>query len=254
MTVAGRKLGRSPVRRDPRTLPLRAVLKAGIGELPAVPPARDWSSVSGFQPMPMFANDQYGCCTVAAAGHIIRSMTANHGTPITLTDDDIIAAYGAVTGFKRDDPSTDGGANMLDVLNYWRATGIGGHRIGAYAKIDHTNFAELQLAIDLFGAVYVGANLPISAQRDGDWNGAESTKGPDAPDSWGGHAMGGLKYDRTGIGFATWARMQRANRQWNADYVEEAYAVFTVEWVSGEMPAPNGLDVDTLRRYLGQLT
>ncbi len=242
---------------------LRAVLKAGTDPLPAPPPARDWPAEADrrvaplapiFSPMPMFANDLFGCCTCAAAGHIIRSMTANHGTMVTLTDDQILAAYSGVTGFKRDDPSTDTGANMLDVLNYWRATGIGGHRIGGYAKIDHANFSELQLAIDLFGAVYLGANLPISAQRDGDWVGAESTKGPDAPDSWGGHCMPALRYDRSGLGLATWATMRRADRLWTADYVEEAYAIFTVEWVSGEMPAPNGLDVDTLRRYLGQLT
>jgi hypothetical protein len=250
--MKARKLGRNPARHDPRTLKLRAVLASGVAELPASPPARDWSAALA-KPLPMFANDQYGCCTFASAAHTIRSWTANAGAVATLTDVDVLAGYAELTGFRPDDPQTDGGAAMLDVLNYWRNVGIGGHKLGAFAKIDHANFAEMQLALDLFGAVYVGVNLPISAQRDGDWIGAELTKGPDAPGSWGGHAMTALRYDRTGMWFATWAHMQRADRQWCADYIEEAYALFSIDWVSGERQAPNGLDVDALRGHLARV-
>jgi hypothetical protein len=220
--------------------------------LPAAPPSCDWSRGDGFAPMPMFANDRVGCCAWAAAGHFIRAATAKHGHVAQLADDDVLNAYRS-TGWTPDDPSTDQGTQLIDAMRLWRSVGIGGHKIGGFAQVNHRSIDEIEQAIYLFGGVIVGAGLPISSQRDGAWEGADSPKGPDAPDSWGGHAMAALRYDRSSVGMATWARMQTADRLWWVDYVFEAWVPLSLDWVTGDSPAPNGLDVGTLRGYLAAL-
>ena len=52
-------------------------------------------------------------------------------------------------GFRPGDPSTDRGAYALDVLNYWRQSGIAGHRIAAYAAVDQIRFEGAQFRRDI---------------------------------------------------------------------------------------------------------
>jgi hypothetical protein len=116
------RLGRCAPRRDPRTLKLARY----IPKLPGHPPAKNWGiSVPAWG---MMANDVLGDCTCASAGHIIMLHTAARGAPVKVADEDVIAAYSAIGGYKPGDPSTDNGAVELDALNYWRKTGIASMR------------------------------------------------------------------------------------------------------------------------------
>jgi hypothetical protein len=153
-----------------------------------------------------------------------------------------------------DDPSTDQGVVLLDALRYWRNVGISGHKVGAYMKVDHHNIDHVKIAINLFGGVYMGANLPASAQGKPQWSGGRGVlRGDDAPGSWGGHCMWAPKYDRSGVGFVTWGTRQPADWQWWVDYVDEAFAVVSIDWVSGSKTAPNGFNLAKLQSYLTSL-
>jgi hypothetical protein len=242
-----RCLGKQPRRHDPRTLRLATLLTTA---LPAAPPARDWSAALPTA-LGMMRNDACGDCTCAGAAHLVQTWTANNGGEVTISDDDVVAAYSKITGYTPSDPTSDKGAVLLDVLNAWRQAGIGGHKIGAYAIVDHTNVAEVKLALDLFGGLYTGAMLPQSAESavGSTW----SAVALDDAGSWGGHCMAVAAYDADGITYLTWGARQRATWDWWSAYCDEAYAIIADDWVTGAKPAPSGFDVAALRQYLAEL-
>jgi hypothetical protein len=113
----------------------------------------------------MMENDQLGDCTCAAAGHLIMEWTKNaQSTMVTPTDDQIVAAYSAITGYNPQTGANDNGAVEVDVLNYWRQTGIAGHQIQAYMALEPSNHQHVMDAVWIFGGCYIGLALPKSAQ------------------------------------------------------------------------------------------
>lgn len=244
------RLGKHPARHDPRTL--RFASYAPLDRLPAPPPARNWGRT-----MPrawgMMRNDQLGCCTVSAAAHLIQTWTAQNNRLITPSDGSVVAAYSAITGYSPDKPGTDAGANMLDVLKFWRTTGIDRHRITAFAAVDRDP-THLKIATNLFGGLYVGAQLPLSAKRQSGWIVPAVPSADDRGGSWGGHAMELVAYDRSGVTFVTWGREQKASWAWVAAYVDEAFACISPEWIDENARAPSGFELDDLLADLSRLS
>lgn len=248
------KLGKKLPKLDHRTLK-GAKYMASMPNYHAAPPWRDWTNKA----MPdygMMLNDNIGDCTCAAVGHLIQTWTSEHGNELTLPDSAILKAYEDVGEYNPNDPSTDNGAHMLDVLNYWRGTGVGGHRINSFVEIDYRNINEVKAAINAFGGVYVGAMLPTSAQKQKTWTGstARPLHGDDLPNSWGGHAIMAPAYDNSTITFITWGAKQKADWEWWVDYVDECYAIISDEWVAATMLAPNGFDLSALISDLSHLS
>jgi hypothetical protein len=244
-------LGKGPVKHDDRTLPMARYTTAA----PPPPPTADWSGkVRGWS---MFANDEFGDCTFATAGHELLAWSTYAGrTPIRLSDDEVLAAYSALTGFRPDDPDTDRGAVELDVLNYWRRVGIGGHKITAYASVDFRNVDQLKLAISLFGGVYVGLALPLAARsqfKNGQlWRpgfGPSARKG-----SWGLHAVPILGYDSRGCVCPTWGRLQWMTWGFTARYMDECYAIVSPTFFDDGGHTPQGLDANALMGDLRRVT
>lgn len=239
------KLGRRP--HDPAR-PAAALGPHLTDSLPANPPAIDWlSSVKGW---PMYGNDQWGDCVLAEIGHHIEVVTTyGQGATVTVADADILAAYSAVTGF---DPNagppgnnpTDQGTNIADALAYWQQHGIAGHKILAYAKVDHTQPGEVDAAINLFGAVMVGVNLPHSAMQQFENGAPWDLVTPDGGID-GGHAILVGAYDQPGAerDAVTWGAKQRLTDQWWGKYVEECWAIIAPEWLNAAGQSPEGIDL-----------
>ena len=248
-----RCLGKKHAKLDSRTLKAAKYMSSMPG-YHAAPPWRDWTDKAAPN-WGMMLNNSLGDCTVAATGHLVQTWTSEHGSELTIPDSAILKAYEDVGNYKPGDPSTDNGAQMLDVLNYWRNTGIGGHKINSFVQIDYHNLDEVKAAINLFGAIYVGVMLPTSAQKQTTWTGSTDRPltGDNSPNSWGGHAIMAATYDRSTITFITWGTKQRADWQWWADYVDECYAVISNEWVTANMAAPNGFDLAALVADLSTL-
>ena len=242
------KLGKKPARHDPRTLQMANYLA-----LPAIPAAQDWTkkAASGWG---MMLNDQLGDCTCAAIGHIIQAWSANAGPKeITLPDDAILKAYEAVGGYKPGKPDTDQGAVELDVLKYWRKTGMDGHKIDAFVALEPKNHAHIQAAVDLFGGAYIGVALPISAQKQQVWSVPPGgPNGTGAPGSWGGPAVVVEAYDAHGLTCITWGQKKRMTWSFWDAYCDEAYATLSQLW-AGKNPAPSGFDLAALKADLKEV-
>jgi len=174
-------LGKLPPRLDSRTLQLTDYLRSPHARpseqgtallvkraLPPAPRSVDWTAK--IRSWPMFSNDTLGDCTAAAAAHMIQCWTANASHAFTPTNVQVIAAYSATGHYVPGNPSTDSGAVELDVLNFWRQQGIAGHKIDAYVAFNPQNFEHARQAINIFGGIYIGLALPLSAQNQDVWD------------------------------------------------------------------------------------
>ena len=125
-----RRFGKKPPRIDPRTLQFRKYLTAALPPLPA---SQNWGAAVPVVPgWGMDGNDTYGDCTIAAWAHADLLWTANANPPAWQPDVATIeSTYFALTG------GADTGLDMLTVLKFAQSTGMGGHKIGAFAQIDH---------------------------------------------------------------------------------------------------------------------
>src|SRR5436190_20347876 len=155
------KLGRLPVRTDARTLALARYVNRA--QLPPPPPDLDLAAVVPH--WPMYANDRIGDCTTAAAAHMIEAWTAPvRGHAVEVSERAVLLAFDKV---KQVDPRTgEEGAVELDVLAYWRKHGIGSHRIGAFVRVPVWDHRLVRDAAYLFGGLYIGLELPLTAQHE----------------------------------------------------------------------------------------
>lgn len=243
------KLGKLPPVHDRRTLLMADYLDHAV--LPPPPPAVNWAKK--LTQIGMMGNDAAGDCTCAAAGHLRQAWTANNGHEVTPPDSAIIKAYEDVGHYIPGNESTDNGCVELDVLNYWRKTGIGGNKIFAYVALEPKNKLHVELAISLFGGCTIGLALPVSAQRQRVWS---VTGGPDAlPGSWGGHEVAILGYDSFGLTCVTWGKLLVMTWNFFIKYCDEAYGVLSADWASPTgKPAPSGFTFAQLQSDLKQVT
>jgi len=216
MLMPALKLGKSHPRVDARTLQAASFIT-----LPTRPKSVSYGTRLSW---PMYANDQYGDCTIAAKWHMIEAWARGLKT----TDAKVVSEYLRLSG------GADSGLVMLDVLNDWRKAKA--HWIHAYAQVK-TNREAIAEAVYLFGGVYLGVALPAYLEHrmddSGNWSWTLPTSddaGSDAPGSWGGHAVNIAGYSSTGCGVITWGRRVHCSWRFLERYADEAYACVSPDW------------------------
>ena len=203
----------------------------------------------------MMGNDTIGDCTCAAGGHAIMSWTADSKDLVTPPLVSIVNAYVAVSGYNPSTGQNDNGAACTTVLDYWKDTGIDGHKIVGYTYVNIHNGVELKTAIYIFGLLYIGIQLPLGLQSqiNGDsWTvpyNADLTQGEWAPGSWGGHCVIVVGYNEHGVDVISWGK--RYTMLWGfwKAYIEEAYAIISPDFLSNGR-AINGLNLVQLESDL----
>jgi len=229
----------------------------GAVTLPAPPSAIDWTR--GLTQWGAMKNDVIGDCTCAAAGHMeeVWAWNSTSAPDLTVSDDQVISAYSAVTGYDPKTGANDNGAVETDVLNYWMNTGIAGNKIDAYARVQVTNVTAVKQAIAMFGGAYLGIELPLSAQIQIEWDTPKRgwfkrlfhAGSDDTPGSWGGHAVPVVGYDENGLTCITWGETKRLTWAFFEKYCDECYAIVSPQWFKDGRD-PDGLDLETLKSDL----
>jgi hypothetical protein len=242
------KLGKKPAKLDSRTLTFKKYLPPG--KLPPPPRSEKW--IRRVASWPMMLNDKLGDCTCATAGHMIEQWTAFAGDPFTPADQQILDAYEAIGGYKPGDHATDHGAHALDVLNYWRKTGIAGHKILGYVSVDPKNRMEVMDSVVLFGNCFVGFQLPLSTETQTHWAVPQGgAKGSGARGSRGGHAIPIVGYNADGLTGVTWGHLIEMTWGFFDEYCDEAFAVLSHDWISNVTKlSPSHFDLYTLHADL----
>lgn len=196
-------------------------------------------------------------CTIATAGHEIMMWTADAGGPeITPSDADILAAYSAVSGYNPATGANDTGAVELDVLNYWRQTGIAGHQIGAYAELKNfRNHWLVRKTTYQFEGLYIGVQLPKCVEGASTWRVPYyGPWGDGEPGSWGGHAVPVVGYDKRGLWVVTWGELLLMTWAFWSVYVDEAYAIVSKDQLNSNGVSPLGVDYATMLQKLTAVT
>jgi hypothetical protein len=242
------KLGKKLPRIDKRTLQFKKYLT----ELLPTPPSNLALYKNASATWGMMGNDKYGDCTCAAAGHMVQEWTANANPPeLTIPDAAILAAYNVVDG------GVDQGADMLTVLNYWRNAGIGGHSIDAFVQLANQNHLEVMQAVDLFGAAYIGLELPdyifVTDPLTTPWDlppGATSYP-PGNPSN--GHCVCVVGYDDVNLYVVTWGEIKAMAWGFYDAYMDEAYGVLSSDWIEKSGESPPGFNLSQLNSDLNAI-
>jgi hypothetical protein len=246
------KLGKKVPRLDSRTLRLAKYIK----KLSPPPVEVSWiTKLAAAEALPMYLNDELGDCVAAAAGHMEQQWNFYAAHPYQPTDQEILTSYEIVGGYAPGNPSTDNGMDMLSYLNWWRSSGLGGHKIGAFLAVNWLDLNEVRIAIQLFGSVYQGVQLPVTAQGETAWTvsqgGIYSSNGQ--PGSWGGHCIPLVASSAITHTCVTWGSTLKMSHNFLEDYGDEAYAVLSQDWINSTGSAPNGFDYAQLQTDLSQL-
>ena len=241
------KLGRKAIKTDSRTLKIGRYLDLAL----TPPPAQvDWTH--GITDWGVMLNDNLGDCTIAAPGHAVQVAGVNAGYSFakeTLPDSIIEAAYEAWDGYVPGDPSTDNGGIILDVLNAWKKSNLGGHHLLGFATADPTNQTEIKQVIALFGTLNIGMNVPNFIMA-----------GDQPPEVWdlvsddggiaGGHDVVCVLYRVVDgvlqIGFISWGKVYWMTWAYWLNYVDEAYAMLLATWIRANA-TPSGFNLEQMQ-------
>ena len=229
--------------------------------LPQVPASWQWGKGLEF---PVYGNDTLPDCTCAAVGHHEQVWSARAGAPETPALEAVLEFFdytGSMQGLGRNQGRYMAGGG-IGVLDCWRNRGFSQaapgvpapyERILGYAVVNQLDLAEVRAAGYLFGGLYAGLALPLSAAyqwqgQGGVWSLQHSNN---APGSWGGHAVNITAYG-TYITCATWGRRWRMSKSFFRTYCDELYVALSPDWVQAGA-APSGYDQAGLLGLLTQL-
>lgn len=249
------KSGKLPYKPDSRTFEISTYLQED--NLPDIPDEYNWGIKIKADKWGDMGNLKINNCTCATAGHLIMVWTSNTGKLHKPKDKDILNAYIDITGYN---PKTDGEGESVEAikaLKYWRKNGIDGFKIIGFAKLEENNHKQLKQTIYLYGGCYVGLNLPKTAEKQYSQSKKWAVprggaKGDGEPGSLFGHAVLITGYKNNQLRVVTWGKEMIMTMGFWETYGEEAYAVFSEEFIKNEK-TPTGIDVDVLRNDLETL-
>jgi hypothetical protein len=223
--MPGFRFGKHPPKVDYRTLRFASYVTSQL----AAPPVsfnvltRVYKNLKTTDPaklFPMDGNDTLGDCTIAALAHALTTYRGLVATKkVIMAQADVTKLYMHLTG------GVDSGLNELDVLNYWRQNAVDGDEIMSFVSISPKNHAHVQLAIQLFGGVYLGFQVQQNCQQEF----ADHKPWTPGPLTTDGHAVLAVAYDATGVTVLTWGNTQQATWAWWDECVDEAYAILPAE-------------------------
>ncbi len=256
------KLGKLPFEKDERDLKLSTYIDKTV--LPDPPVSTDdYKAVNEWK---MLKNDSLGCCAVAGPYHMLMGWNAEGKKAFDITDEVVQQTYSDISGYDPNDPSTDKGCVLRDVLKYWKNTGFADaegnrHKIGAFAQLDQEDHKEVKVAQYIFSYLNIGFMVPAYAMEQFQ-NGQPWTVQTENDDIEGGHCVipGGYgKYEGTVAGYnedgvyvITWGAVQFMDWGFWDKYVDEVWVVFDTDFlINGE--SPDGFDVAQLQADLRAL-
>jgi hypothetical protein len=237
---------RRPLSRSPQ-LKMKTFLDR---TLPAPPPELDFSEKAAAALAEVYGNDVEGDCTSAGPGHIIGVLTGNAtGTSVIFTLDEVNAFYSACEGAPGF-PAIDNGADEPTVLNIWRDKGYalnGSHKIAGSLSVDPANPEEQRLAVQYFGNLMYGLELPDAWVNPGPADSGFVWDVAGDPDPNNGHCFVACGYKPGMTRISTWGMTGWITDAAVAKYCAEPvggelYTVLDYEWINkAKQKSPTGI-------------
>jgi hypothetical protein len=228
------KFGKKPAKRLRKSLCLSNYLSMSAVSYPAV---RAYERPIAYG---MLANDTLGCCVIAGHYHLRMNWhaVATAGSPLVVTDQEVISDYSAITGYDPSSPSTDQGTDMPTALAWYKDD---------YCTLDIQNVEQVKAGMFLFGGAIIGFNVPqsmvdqLNAGVDPDWS-----YSPNDKPSGEGHCVVPLGYGRDGVALISWGKIYHTSWDFFLAWTDEAYCIVSPEWIKASGVSPSGLDLNGL--------
>jgi hypothetical protein len=109
----------------------------------------------------MFLNDQIGCCGISEIYHLLMLWLKQGGKTPEIEDANVLGVCEKISGYDPNDPNSDVGVNLRDVLKYWKNIGIPDksrvlHKIAAFVQLNIKDHDEIKIAQYLLNGLYMG--------------------------------------------------------------------------------------------------
>jgi len=221
MSDATYKLGRLPARFPGGLYELSYYV---AGPLPIPPTSIPLPKVTNWG---MLGNDQYGDCGPAGFIHGCEADAA-----ITHQKENWPTAQEVINGYLAYTHGQDAGVVLSDFLSYVRMQpkGFCGHKLTAYAPINHLDTTMLRTAIWMYDFIYTGIAVTDAmmqaAQLGQPWTLAD-LHSPVV----GGHCVPVVAYDEHWLYLVTWGSIQKVSYPMWSQICDEAWVVITEEFV-----------------------
>ncbi len=168
---------------------------------------------------PMDGNDELGDCTVCGVSHIETLWEAFLGKTLVASEALVKSTYFSLSG------GQDTGLNELDVLNWWRKNRFNGSNILAYVAVKASDHNAVKLAIEMFGAVYIGIQctqeLDAQFAAEVPWTPGKLTQD--------GHCVVVPSYTADDFTCLTWGAAQKGTWPFWDQCTDECYALLPFE-------------------------
>ena len=245
-------LGKNPYVADSRDLLLSKYISVPVllasDQAPADP---DWQSMptpDGDKPSPdvdALGNDAAGDCVFAGPGHMVNMIGKQTGDPsLVATASMVLDAYSKYTGYVPGDASTDNGWVIRDMLKSWKADGLYGTKILAYAAVNWKDETEVALATWIAGGLIGGYSLTKEV-----WSQVDSQGRPQwfVPKGGCGPVIGGhCIYNHGSRNGNTWGESAVWTQEWAEQRCDELWMPIVDRWKLSTGLAPNGFDFNQL--------
>lgn len=252
-------LGKLPFEADPRDLKLSSYIdKSKLISTGQCPLAHDWEAVKNIEgkkpeaDSDPLANDNANCCVFSAPGHMVKMIGQQTNSPIVVTKDMVLDAYG-ITGYRLDPKMFDKGFNIRAMLKIWKLLGLYGTKALAYVLVNWKDPEELALASWLGCGTIGGFALPKASQGQTDEQGRQLWSVPpggfpegQGPGTWGNHAIWTCKPSPKLDGGNSWGRKTYWTMEWGNQCCDERWMVLVDKWQAATGRAPNGFAFEDL--------
>lgn len=190
----------------------------------------------------MYANDRYGDCVIAGKFHVVGMMSGEDvGSPRVGEDSEVINQYRRICG------PGDNGCIIEEVLSEMQAgrftVGNRVAKLDAYAAVDNTDARLAKIAMNLFGPLTLGIDLPSA------WTGSNEIWDVTNTRNVGGHDVCTGGYDSKYVLISSWGKIYRmtwaafTSRKW----VGEVWVHMSPDWYGDDNVAPGGYRLDKLK-------
>ena len=221
----------------------------------AVPETVDWSH--NIQDFTMMLNSTLGDCTCAAIFHAIQIWTANTTIEETEPDQCVLKLYENACGYDPENRFSDQGGDCQKVLAYCVNIGVpfpndSVDKFLGFIEIDQKNIEHVKIAINEFGGVYLGIDVPVSIY-DINYNPKSIWAVEGNSNIEGGHCIFAIGYDAETITIISWGQKYKMTWEFFSKYCEEAYAIISQDWIETSGKTPLGLTTDELENIANSI-
>jgi hypothetical protein len=193
-----------------------------------LPLAHNWGGVFPESAWKQYDNVNSKTCVPAAAAHLITCWTSNTNPPaVILSLTEVFDALKTVAPLH----DIDQGCKMIDFMTYWRKPpGFSRDVLDRFRKFKIRDSQMLKKAVYFFGGCLIGLQLPLSAGMTGAWEFPSGKTESDEINSWGGHTVSVIGYDKNNFIVISWGNVIRMSSSFYEKYNDESYIALSKHW------------------------